>query len=138
MKKNYVRPMMVGERFTANEYVAACGDKEYGMYRFKCDAGASKPDYNTVYYETNGVAGLQTEGYYDATEKKYIQPDFRKTGSYHACGKTHEAPTNDEFLNGYCITPDKKTLSVIIWTEGGTNVHCTQNTSRDSWETTKS
>lgn len=28
MKRAYVRPTMVGERFVANEYVAACGDKE--------------------------------------------------------------------------------------------------------------
>ena len=27
MKRAYVRPTMVGERFVANEYVAACGDK---------------------------------------------------------------------------------------------------------------
>lgn len=26
MKRAYVRPTMVGERFVANEYVAACGD----------------------------------------------------------------------------------------------------------------
>ena len=26
MKRTYVRPTMVGERFVANEYVAACGD----------------------------------------------------------------------------------------------------------------
>ena len=38
MKRAYVRPTMVGERFVANEYVAACGDKEK-VYKFKCDAG---------------------------------------------------------------------------------------------------
>lgn len=26
MKRTYVRPTMVGERFVANEYVASCGD----------------------------------------------------------------------------------------------------------------
>ena len=26
MKRAYVRPTMVGERFVANEYVAACGE----------------------------------------------------------------------------------------------------------------
>ena len=26
MKRTYVRPTMVGERFVANEYVAACGE----------------------------------------------------------------------------------------------------------------
>lgn len=41
MKRAYVRPTMVGERFVANEYVAACGDKEK-VYKFKCDAGGGK------------------------------------------------------------------------------------------------
>lgn len=27
MKRTYVRPTMVGERFVANEYVAACHDQ---------------------------------------------------------------------------------------------------------------
>lgn len=39
MKRAYVRPTMVGERFVANEYVAACGDK------------------GKVYLETNGKEG---------------------------------------------------------------------------------
>lgn len=30
MKRAYVRPTMVGERFVANEYVAACGDQNKG------------------------------------------------------------------------------------------------------------
>ena len=33
MKRAYVRPTMVGERFVANEYVAACGDSGK-MYKF--------------------------------------------------------------------------------------------------------
>lgn len=128
MKKNYVRPMMVGERFVADEFVAACGDTEYGVYKFKCDAGSSEK-YNTVWYETNDRTGLQTEGW---------GRDTYKTNKYHACGKTHEASMKDEFIDGYCITPEGKTLSVVIWTEGGTNVHCTENINRDSWEIAKS
>lgn len=37
MKRAYVRPTMVGERFVANEYVAACGDQNK-VYKFKCNA----------------------------------------------------------------------------------------------------
>lgn len=37
MKRTYVRPTMVGERFVANEYVAACHDQNT-VYKFKCDA----------------------------------------------------------------------------------------------------
>lgn len=32
MKRAYVRPTMVGERFVANEYVAACGDTYLSGY----------------------------------------------------------------------------------------------------------
>ena len=39
MKSVYVKPVMISERFLPNEYVAACGDTEYGKYKFKCDAG---------------------------------------------------------------------------------------------------
>ena len=34
MKRAYVRPTMVGERFVANEYVAACGDSGK-VYKFE-------------------------------------------------------------------------------------------------------
>lgn len=37
MKRTYVRPTMVGERFVANEYVAACGE-ENKVYKFNCNA----------------------------------------------------------------------------------------------------
>lgn len=37
MKRAYVRPTMVGERFVANEYVAACGESRK-VYKFNCDA----------------------------------------------------------------------------------------------------
>lgn len=52
MKRAYVRPTMVGERFVANEYVAACGDTEYGKYKFTCDAGGGVS--GDVYRESNG------------------------------------------------------------------------------------
>lgn len=55
MKRAYVRPTMVGERFVANEYVAACGDKGT-VYKFKCDAGGGKS--GEVYLETNGRKGF--------------------------------------------------------------------------------
>lgn len=35
------------------------------------------------------------------------------------------------------IIPDEN-IPVFIWIEGGTNVHCTTNLKRESWETTKS
>lgn len=50
MKRAYVRPTMVGERFVANEYVAACGDKGT-VYKFNCDAPAGPLYY---YPESDG------------------------------------------------------------------------------------
>lgn len=81
MKRAYVRPTMVGERFVANEYVAACG-------------------------------------------------------------ATHEAPSTDDFVNGFMIDTrpfhDHTAQKVIIWTEDGTNVHCTTDLDKNTWETAKS
>lgn len=130
MKRAYVRPTMVGERFVANEYVAACGDTEYGKYMFKCDAGNGVS--GNVYVESNGKDGLQLGGLFGNGGDRLL-------GGYHACGTTHEADTRDEFQNGYYVTRGGNVQKVIIWRgEDGHNIHCTTNLDRDSWETTKS
>lgn len=131
MKRAYVRPTMVGERFVANEYVAACGDTEYGKYKFTCDAGGGVS--GDVYIESNGKPGFQKGfGIFG------IGGDER-LGGYHACGTTHEANTTDDFLEGYYIPDGGNAVDVIIWRgKRGDNIHCTTNLNRDSWETTKS
>ena len=129
--REYVKPMMDSEIFVANEYFSACGD-ENKVYKFECDAGkflgSSVP--GTVYADTNNNGKLD---YSDENLTSKIWPE------YHACGATHEAPTDDEFIRGFynplSIFP---TQDVIIWTDGGTNVHCTTNLDMDSWETAKS
>lgn len=128
--KSYKKPVLNVERFTANEFVAACHDINK-VYKFKCDAGGGKS--GTVYLETNGVPGLQTEpsitGWYWSD---------RWLGGYHACGTTHEAKTTDDFLDGYYVT-DSKTTPVIVWRgPRGNNTHCTENLDIDSWETDRS
>lgn len=126
MKRAYVRPTMVGERFVANEYVAACGDTEYGKYKFTCDAGGGVS--GDVYRESNGKPGFH---------KGYGGDEW--LGGYHACGTTHEASTTDDFQNGYYIPDGGDAVDVIIWRgKRGDNIHCTTNLNRDSWETTKS
>lgn len=131
MKRAYVRPTMVGERFVANEYVAACGDTEYGKYKFTCDAGGGVS--GNVYRESNGKPGFQ---------KDYVLFGYggdEWLGGYHACGTTHEANTTDDFQNGYYIPDGGDAVDVIIWRgKRGDNIHCTTNLNRDSWETTKS
>lgn len=129
MKRAYVRPTMVGERFVANEYVAACGDNGT-VYNFVCNAGEKSKKYN-VYYYKNG-------------QKRYIAiniPFVAQFYDYHPCDATHEANANDEFINGYIddqeTWKDEK-IPVIIWTNNGTDVHCTKNLEISKWETAKS
>lgn len=127
MARSYRKPMMNVEKFVANEYVAACGE-ENKVYKFTCDAGGGKS--GTVYLETNGKEGFQ-EGFMGWGDDTYL-------GGYHACGKTHEASTTDEFLNGYYIANGKVT-PVIVWRgEDGRNTHCTTNLDMNSWTTAKS
>ena len=132
MKRAYVRPTMVGERFVANEYVAACGDSGT-VYNFKCDAGNKSSRYNVYYYK-------------DGNRKTFIASnnpfDGAKFLNYHPCDATHEADAKDEFINGFIDDQstwrtDEK-IPVIIWTENGKNVHCTTNLKMNTWETAKS
>ena len=114
---------------SANEYVAACGDSGV-VYKFKCDAGGGRP--GTVYLETNGREGLQTGWGGD-----------RYLSGYYACGTTHEADSDDEFLDGYYVTQDwwgrDEVTKVIVWRGPyNNNTHCTTNLDQDSWETAKS
>ena len=130
MKRTYVRPTMVGERFVANEYVAACGDRGT-VYKFKCDAGGGVS--GNVYKESNGQSGFQRGwGLFG------IGGDER-LGGYHACGTTHEANTTDDFQEGYYIPDGGAPVNVIIWRgEDGRNIHCTTNLDMKTWETAKS
>ena len=127
MKRAYVRPAMVGERFVANEYVAACDDSGT-VYKFKCDAGGGKS--GSVYLETNGKLGFQ-EGFLGIEGDRYLS-------RYHACGITHDADTLDDFLDGYYVRNGNVT-QVKVWRgEKGDNTHCTENINMNTWETAKS
>lgn len=124
------QPLTVVQKFMPNEYVAACGDSGT-IYKFKCDAGGGES--GTVYLETNGTPGLQTSG----------RNADRWLGGYYACGTTHEADSDDEFLNGYYVTwslfGGTQTTDVIVWRgPRGNNTHCTTNLDMNSWETAKS
>lgn len=127
--KSYKKPVLNVERFTPNEFVAACGD-ENKVYIFKCDAGWTGLTGSTVY--TNGEDGIM------GTD------DDVSLGGYHKCGATHEASTQDEFIRGYLKKnvigfPVGSAQEVIIWRgPDGDNVHCTTNLNQDSWVTAKS
>ena len=147
-KKIWSKPEMNEFAFAANEYVAACGD-EHKKYLFTCDGGGG--EYGGVWLETDGDANnLQTDdewvwnnpdnhwqgGYVDEGDTRIS----RSERSYHACGKTHEASTTDDFLfgwfKGFTTGIIKK---VIIWRgSNGGEVHCTENLDINSWTTAKS
>lgn len=69
MKRAYVRPTMVGERFVANEYVAACGDIEHGNYKFECNAGKKYLGVLNYHYKVRQKA----EKYYQESMVRVMQ-----------------------------------------------------------------
>lgn len=136
-RRVWKRPLTEVQKFEANEYVAACGD--HGItYLFTCDAGGGAS--GTVYVENNGVAGLQTRGEWVGGWGGHWQEADKSLGGYHACGTTHEANSQDGFLNGYYVPYQSGGVTdVIIWRgPHNNNVHCTTNLDQDSWETAKS
>ena len=87
-------------------------------------------------------------GDYEGNEKKYIakqrdwlgRPQAQFPG-YHPCEETHEAKENTGFIDGYIddqSTWDDEKIPVVIWTNNGTNVHCTTNLDISTWATAKS
>ena len=131
-RKVWRRPLTRVQQFEANEYVAACGDSGV-VYNFECNAGSRWDSYN-VYFD-DGTPFASSNG----NEEWYAQ----FTG-YHPCGATHEAESNSGFYDGYMYLQDwwgdnsGDRIDVIIWTDNGTDVHCTTNLDQDSWETAKS
>ena len=136
-RRVWTHPVTEVQKFEANEYVAACGDSGT-TYLFKCDAGDGES--GNVYVESNGVEGLQTRGEWVGGWGGHWQEADRSLGGYHACGTTHEADSDNEFLNGYYVPYCSDNVTkVIIWRGPyNNNVHCTTNLNQDSWETAKS
>ena len=136
-RKVWRRPLTEVQKFEANEYVAACGDSGT-TYLFTCDAGGGVS--GEVYVESNGVEGLQTRGEWVGGWGGHWQEADRSLGGYHACQTTHEAESDDEFLNGYYVPYYSNDVTkVIIWRGPyNNNVHCTENLNMDKWETAKS
>lgn len=131
--KSYKKPVLNVECFTPNEFVAACHDWNT-VYKFTCDAGG----------------GARGDVYTDAGQNL----TSGKRDYYYACGTTHEASTQDQFISGYYIKnggndktgywdwfqwKEYEKIPVIIWRgPDGDNVHCTTNLDQDSWEEAKS
>ena len=126
MKKQYSSPNLMEEQFAANKYVAACDHgTQYGNYKFECNAGQK----DHKYYIHDGYSYATINGDYYGP-KGFVY--------FHPCNKTHESPTNDEYLTGYYLDDAQtswriESIPVIIWTDGGTNLHATENLNRESW-----
>lgn len=129
MKKEWVRPLTIVDQFVPNEYVAACGDKNK-VYKFTCDA-----DGGWLYYFPNSDGTIDGE-YTGSGSAKLI-------GSYHPCGKTHEASVTDDFYDGFVDYNWNGSMDsgegVIVWRgPKNNNGHATQNLNMNEWETAKS
>lgn len=80
MKRAYVKPMMVGEEFVANEYCAStCGKTPGGDYIFKCDSRGGG-----LYYYPDGKGNRA-----------------KMLGSYSPCGKTHTGADPNYYYDGF-------------------------------------
>lgn len=131
MKMRWEEPRILAEKFMPNEYVAACGDTEYGNYLFECDAPAG-----TLYYypQSDGKIDGQYSGWGWA----------ERMGSYTPCGATHEAPTTGDFYDGFVdrnrngqqdsgegvIVWRNREWSILGWRWNG---HATTNLDMESW-----
>ena len=114
MKRAYVRPTMVGERFVANEYVAACGDKGT-VYKFNCDAPGGP-----LYYYPNSDG--MVDGVHNENDKVKLLGLF-----YHPCV--------DYNLNGKQDSGE----GVIVWRgPRNNNGYATTELDMSSWEKAKS
>lgn len=127
-KRNYSAPKLEIELFTANHYIAACSDKTGGVtYKFECNAGESYKQY-AIHDASHNVATI-SGSYMDGGHRGFY---------YHPCNQTHEASTDETFLTGYHLddsrTNEDENISVIIWTDNNTDVHCTTNLNQSTWE----
>lgn len=131
MKKMWEEPKILVQKFMPNEYVAACGDTEYGNYLFECDAPAGDLYY---YPQSDGDINGQYEGGGRA----------ELMGSYHPCGATHEAPTTGDFYDGFVDRNGNRRQDsgegVIVWRNREWSIfgwrwngHATTNLDMESW-----
>lgn len=140
-KRMYIKPVLESETFVPQNYIAACGE-ENKVYLFTCDGGGGAD--GGVWKDDNGVTGLQTKSSGSWWDGTYVRADTQITwssSSYHACGKTHEAKTTDDFILN-CWYKNYRTgekIRVTVWRgPNGNNVHCTEQLDINSWTTVKS
>ncbi len=131
-KLTWERPRTLVQEFEPNVCETTCSSGT--VYKFECNAGDSSGKYDVVL--DNGTNLTPDEHYWDGTTTIY----------YHPCGKTHESPTSETYYSGKLYFSNgnddrirnSRSIPVLIWTDGGTNVHCTTNLNKEDWEVAKS
>lgn len=133
--RNWERPMAVVDVFVANEFVSACGDSGV-VYKFTCDAGDDFGDYSVYLNGNDGIAHTKDDIFWCGGRHA-----VRGSRTYTRCGKTHNAEDKNDFFPGYIRRTTifgEEEKKVIVWTDNGTNTHCTTNLNKNTWETAKS
>jgi hypothetical protein len=119
-KKNYSRPSLMVEKFTPQEYVAACSiTEDKTVYKAKCDAGGILT--GGLWQETNSQPGLQMTG---NNKDKHLTAGIGN--NFTSCGNTFYLPLSTTFLDGYYTAIGLIPVKVKIWQEGG-KYHATQS-----------
>jgi len=128
MKKTWEEPRILVQKFMPNEYVAACGESGV-VYNFECNAGEKRKCYavKDAYGNVAEISGRYMDGVWNY---------------YYPCGEPHQAESDSGFLTGYHLddpsTQKDENIKVIIWTDHGTDVHCTTKLNMNEWTTAKS
>ena len=135
-KQTWEEPQILVQKFIPNEYVAACGDSGT-VYKFECNAGDGWGGYSVYLNGDDGVAHTRDDIFWCGGDDA-----VRGNRTYTRCGVTHSAKDNNDFFPGYIqrrrVFGGITEKAVIVWTDNGTNTHCTTNLDMDSWVTEKS
>lgn len=102
MKRAYVRPTMVGERFVANEYVAAC-------WKIECNVPTGYG-----YIDNNG------NGQFDPGDERLTPYDVSGCGKYHTGvkGVPDDGPKANAMWHPASWIGTKKDYPVYYWRDG--------------------
>ena len=103
--KKWMKPAAEAQKFTANEYVAAC-------YNIKCKADNSTEWPGTAF--TQAVMDTNGNGVYDAGSDVifYQSPEFYCCGQYHQVKTSGSVPNNH---NAFLIDKAGNAVPVYLW-----------------------
>lgn len=138
MKKTWMEPQIEVQQFMANEYIASSCGEQHTVYKFDCNAGGSRTNYHVYLNGPDGIA--HTSDDIDWSRR------YGSIRTFNRCGAKHEASVypGTDFQDGYMYEYSSwsgdigSAIPVVVWTDGGTNTHCTTVLDKNQWETAKS